>query len=91
MTFIPPPLATGQTGKDDTDRRESYQVKIEDDTLVIKDLQNNMELTGRAINDNEFLTKEYGLVRFIDIEGSINLEFDFAWRYPKLATSALFL
>lgn len=48
---------------------------------MIKDLQNKVELSGRAINYNQFLTKEYGLVSFIDIDGKINLEFDFAWRY----------
>ena len=54
---------------------------------MIKDLK--VELSGRAINYNQFLTKEYGLVSFIDIDGKINLEFDFAWRYSKLSVPAL--
>jgi CubicO group peptidase (beta-lactamase class C family) len=70
---------------------ESYEVWIQGQSLMIKDLQNNMELSGRAINHNQFLTKEYGLVSFIDIDGKINLEFDFAWRYPKLSVPALSL
>lgn len=68
---------------------ESYEVWIQGQTLMIKDLQNNMELSGKAINYNQFLTKEYGLVSFINIDNKINLEFDFAWRYPKLSVPAL--
>lgn len=66
-----------------SDGRESYEVWIHGQNLMIKDVQNNMELTGRAIANNQFLTKEYGLVSFVEINGQINLEFDFAWRYPK--------
>ncbi|MEH7883373.1 serine hydrolase domain-containing protein [Bacillus sp. JJ1609] len=71
--------------------QESYEVSIQEDFLIIKDLQTNMDLIGRAIDKNQFLTKEYGLVSFIDIDGNINLEFDFAWRYPQQSSHALSL
>ena len=63
--------------------KESYEVAIEGESLMIKDLQNEKVLIGKAIDRHQFLTKEYGLVNFIEIHGVINLEFDYAWRYPK--------
>lgn len=68
---------------------ESYEVSIQEDFLIIKDLQTSMDLIGRAIDKNQFLTKEYGLVSFINIDGNINLEFDFAWRYPQQSSHTL--
>jgi hypothetical protein len=66
-----------------TDGKERFEVCINGDSLIIKDLQSNAELVGRAIDKNQFLTKEYGLVSFIEVNGTVNLEFDHAWRYPK--------
>ncbi|WML50400.1 serine hydrolase domain-containing protein [Neobacillus sp. PS3-34] len=74
-----------------SDGRDSYEVRIHGESLIIKDLQMNKELTGRAIEKNQFLTKEYGLVSFININGAINLEFDYAWRYPKVNAGVLAL
>ncbi|HYK73038.1 MAG TPA: serine hydrolase domain-containing protein, partial [Pseudoneobacillus sp.] len=71
-----------------SDGRDSYEVYIQGENLVIKDLQMNKELIGSAIERNQFLTKEYGLVSFIVINGVINLEFDYAWRFPKQKESA---
>jgi CubicO group peptidase (beta-lactamase class C family) len=65
------------------DGRDTYEVTVQEDALIIKDLQTNMELAGQAIDRNMFLTKEFGLVSFIEINGTINIEFDYAWRYPK--------
>ncbi|MBM7619713.1 CubicO group peptidase (beta-lactamase class C family) [Bacillus tianshenii] len=72
-----------------SDGTESYEVELADSTVIIKDLQNNKELIGRAIEHNRFLTREYGLVSFIDIKGVVTLEFDYAWRYSKQKKDAL--
>lgn len=72
-----------------SDGRDSYEVMIQGDTLMIKDPQNHMELIGRAIAKNWFLTKEYGLVSFISVNGITNIEFDFAWRFPKQNSAVL--
>lgn len=72
-----------------SDGTESYEVEISDDTVVIKDVQNNKELIGHAIERSRFLTRDYGLVSFIDINGVLTLEFDYAWRYPKREKDAL--
>ncbi|NHM30217.1 serine hydrolase domain-containing protein [Neobacillus terrae] len=66
-----------------SDGRDSYDVSVHEDTLIIKDHQTNKELIGQAIKGNQFLTKEYGLVSFIDVNGITTLEFGYAWRYPK--------
>jgi hypothetical protein len=66
-----------------SDGTESYEVELGDNTVVIKDVQNNKELVGHAIERNRFFTREYGLVSFIDINSVKTLEFDYSWRYPK--------
>lgn len=71
------------------DGTESYEVKLGDSTVVIKDVQNNKKLVGHAIERNRFLTREYGLVSFIDINGVVTLEFDYAWRFPEQKKDAL--
>ncbi|WP_442597131.1 serine hydrolase domain-containing protein [Neobacillus sp. D3-1R] len=83
LTYTPNPEDWNNWVGTFSNGKESYEVSINGDTLVIKDLQMSMELIGRAIEGNQFLTKEYGLVNFIEVNGVINLEFDFAWRYPK--------
>lgn len=63
--------------------KETYDVFVQGEFLVIKDYQTNYDLVGRAIERNRFMTKEYGLVSFIEVKNTITLEFDHAWRYPK--------
>ncbi|MHC0036626.1 serine hydrolase domain-containing protein [Pseudoneobacillus sp. C159] len=65
------------------DGRESYEVYIEENQFIIQEQPTNKRFVGQAIKHNQFLTKEYGLIRFIDVHGQTNLEFGYAWRYPK--------
>lgn len=69
-----------------SDGIDSYKVSLQNETLIIHDLQSNLELAGRAITPNQFLTKEYGLVSFIEVNNILTLEFDYAWRYEKQET-----
>jgi CubicO group peptidase (beta-lactamase class C family) len=71
-----------------SDGKDSFEVSIQVDSLIIKVTGHN-EIVGRAIAKNQFLTKEFGLIRFIEIDHVINLEFDFAWRYPKQGSPVL--
>jgi CubicO group peptidase (beta-lactamase class C family) len=64
-----------------SDGRDSYEVSIQGESLLIK--EPNQELLARPISRNKFLSKETGLVRFIEVNGVITIEFDYAWRYPK--------
>jgi hypothetical protein len=66
-----------------SDGRETYETFIQSESFIIKDNQKSTNSVARAIEKNLFLTKEFGLLRFIEIKGIVNLEFDYAWRYPK--------
>jgi CubicO group peptidase (beta-lactamase class C family) len=66
-----------------SDGRESYEVRIDEDFLIITDLQSGRDLEGQAIAKNLFLTREFGLVDFIEIAGVVTLEFGYAWRFQK--------
>jgi CubicO group peptidase (beta-lactamase class C family) len=67
-----------------SDGRETYETFIQGESFIIRDNQMSTNLIARAIERNLFLTKEFGLIRFIEIKGIVNLEFDYAWRYPKI-------
>jgi hypothetical protein len=74
-----------------SDRDDSYEVLIKGENLIIRDLQNHKELVAQALDTNLFLTKEYGLVSFIEINKIITLEFGYAWRFPKQNSCTLSL
>ncbi|WP_421385271.1 serine hydrolase domain-containing protein [Bacillus salacetis] len=63
--------------------QEFFHVIIGDDSLVITEKPSNHAFAAKAIRKNQFLF-ENGFVRFININGTIVLEFDNAWRYKKI-------
>ncbi|MDZ5471439.1 serine hydrolase domain-containing protein [Bacillus sp. 31A1R] len=75
-----------------SDEIETYKVWIKDSsTLMIKDYQTGQDIEAQAILSNQFLTKEYGHVGFIEINGVMNIEFDFAWRNPRISNEVFAL
>lgn len=64
-----------------SDGRDTYEVSIQGNSLLIKELDH--EILASPISKNKFLSKEAGLISFIEVNGVLTLEFDFAWRYPK--------
>ncbi|MFC0186773.1 serine hydrolase domain-containing protein [Fictibacillus aquaticus] len=71
--------------------KESYEISIDGEALILKEVHNNKEQTCRPITKNLFMTQEYGVINFTDVNGTITLEFVFAWRYPKQQASELSL
>ncbi|PLT29692.1 serine hydrolase domain-containing protein [Peribacillus deserti] len=67
--------------------RDTYKVSIQGNSLIIKDQQTSQELETEAIASNLFMT-DYGLVSFTEINRTIDLVFDNAWRFPKLGIQA---
>jgi CubicO group peptidase (beta-lactamase class C family) len=65
-----------------SDGRDTYEVSIQGASLLIK--EKNQEYIASPISINQFLTKEAGLVSFIEVNGALTLEFGYAWRYPKI-------
>ncbi|WP_108672476.1 serine hydrolase domain-containing protein [Peribacillus acanthi] len=72
-----------------SDGDDTYEVLVQGETLMIKDIQNRKEMVTSALESNKFLTKEYGLVSFIEINQHTILEFGNAWRFPKQNASVL--
>jgi CubicO group peptidase (beta-lactamase class C family) len=64
-----------------SDGRDSYDVCIQGETLVIKEM--DKEFVAKAISRYQFLNSDVGLISFIEVNGVLTLEFDYAWRYPK--------
>jgi hypothetical protein len=65
-----------------SDRRDTYEVSIQELTLLIK--EPGQKVIAKPIAKNLFHSKEAGLVGFIDVNGNLTLEFGNAWRYPKV-------
>ncbi|WP_114571967.1 serine hydrolase domain-containing protein [Exiguobacterium flavidum] len=68
-----------------SDGEDTYEVSIEDDRLLIRDVNADQTLVGRPITPSQFLTREYGLVNFLSVRGETTIEFDYAWRFPKVS------
>jgi len=68
-----------------SDGEDAYEVSIEDDRLLIRDVNAGQTLVGRPITPSRFLTREYGLVSFLTVRGATMIEFDYAWRFPKVS------
>lgn len=86
FTEVPSEAAdwTGWTGRY-SDGEDAYEVSIKDDHLLIHDVNAGQTLVGRPITPSQFLTREYGLVSFLSVRGETTIEFDYAWRFPKIS------